>query len=221
MSGRGAFGPNLRRVRVQRGISLETIAAATKISTDLLSGLEQNDLSRWPTGIYARAYVRAYANEIGVDPETTVDDFCRWFPQGDRRAERVVRDQAALMGHSLQWKDDLIGQVVEADRRAPSAEHDALPPLVIAHRGRIVAALADAAVVIGAGLAIAALTPLGRATALAACAFLYHGVTLATIGCTPAVWAIDIYLANRHPSAPAAGSERSLRLLRNSERVKV
>src|SRR5204863_4421816 len=84
MSEREAFGPNLRRIRVQRGISLERISEATKVSADFWVGLERNDFSRWPSGIYARAYVRAYAFEIGVDPEATVNEFCRWFAQGDR-----------------------------------------------------------------------------------------------------------------------------------------
>jgi transcriptional regulator with XRE-family HTH domain len=91
---RQAFGPNLRRIRIQKGISIEQIASATKISGDLLSGLERNDFSRWPVGIYARAYVRQYAYAIGVDPDSTVDEFCRWFAEGDRRAERTIREQA-------------------------------------------------------------------------------------------------------------------------------
>ena len=97
MSEQEAFGPNLRRIRVQRGISLDSIAEATKISPDLLVGLESNDLSRWPSGLYARAYIRAYAMHIGVDADAAVNDFCRWFPQGDRRAERIVREQAAIV----------------------------------------------------------------------------------------------------------------------------
>ena len=85
MSERDAFGPNLRRIRVQRGLSLEQLAESSKVSVELWKGLERNDFSKWPHGIYARSYVREYANAIGVDPETTVNDFCRWFPQGDRR----------------------------------------------------------------------------------------------------------------------------------------
>jgi transcriptional regulator with XRE-family HTH domain len=105
---REAFGPNLRRIRIQRRISINQIAAGTKISADLLNGLERNDFSGWPTGIYARAYVRQYAYAIGVDPDATVDEFCRWFPQGDRRAERIVREQASIVGHeTLAWQDDL------------------------------------------------------------------------------------------------------------------
>jgi transcriptional regulator with XRE-family HTH domain len=113
---RQAFGPNLRRIRIQKGISIEKIAADTKVSTDLLNGLERNDFSRWPVGIYARAYVRQYAYAIGVDPDTTVDEFCRWFPQGDRRAERVVREQATIVGHQLAWQDE-VPPSTPADRR--------------------------------------------------------------------------------------------------------
>jgi transcriptional regulator with XRE-family HTH domain len=117
MSAREAFGPNLRRIRIQRGVTLEQIAASTKVSIDLWKGLERNDFTRWPTGIYARAYVRSYAQAIGVDPDDTVDEFCRSFPQGDRRVARLVREQAAIVGHSeLAWSDETAGRNIE--RRA-------------------------------------------------------------------------------------------------------
>lgn len=114
MSARGAFGPNLRRLRMQRGISLEFIAQETKVNAAIWAGLEKNDLSRWPSGIYARAYIRSYAQLIGADPEATVDEFCRLFPNGDRRAERLIRGQAEIVGHPLAWKDPVSG---DADRR--------------------------------------------------------------------------------------------------------
>jgi transcriptional regulator with XRE-family HTH domain len=215
MSERDAFGPNLRRTRIQRGISLESIAAATKISIDLLSGLERNDLSRWPTGIYARAYIRAYATQIGADPEGIVDAFCRWFPQGDRRAERVVRDQASMVGHELQWRDDLVGLVVKQDRRASSRETDT-PTHVIATHGRLIAAAADAAVVVAAGLAVASLLPVSKGGSIAVVGLLYHAVTIVAVGCTPAVWAIEHYMASRHPSARRRGQGAELRLMRRS-----
>ena len=46
---REAFGPNLRRLRLQRGITIEQIADSTNIAQDLLEGLERNDFSEWPT----------------------------------------------------------------------------------------------------------------------------------------------------------------------------
>jgi hypothetical protein len=127
MSERDAFGPNLRRIRVQRGVSVQDITAATNVSAALWEGLERNDLARWPTGIYARSYVRSYAKAIGVDPEATVDEFCRCFPHGDRRAEIVIRGQAEIVGHmDLQWRDHLPPAVADGDRRAGA--EDAAPP---------------------------------------------------------------------------------------------
>ncbi len=120
---RDAFGPNLRRLRIHRGLSIEQIAAHTRIPADLLEGLEQNDFSAWPFGIYARAYVRQYAYAIGEDPDATVDEFCRWYPHGDRRAERVVREHAEIVGHDLVWEDATRG-LPDGDRRG-AAERDA------------------------------------------------------------------------------------------------
>ena len=103
---RDAFGPNLRRIRLQRQISIEQVAEATKVAASLFRGLEKNDFSHWPAGVYARAFVRQYAEAIGADPDSTVDEFCRWFEQGDRRLERTVREQAEIVGHeNLTWED--------------------------------------------------------------------------------------------------------------------
>jgi transcriptional regulator with XRE-family HTH domain len=117
MSGREAFGPNLRRIRLQRGVSLKQLADDTKVAETLWAGLERNDFSRWPNGIFARAYVREYAKAIGVDPETTVDEFCRWFPNGDRRAAPIIKGQAEIVGHDeLEWRDE-VPPIVQVDRR--------------------------------------------------------------------------------------------------------
>ena len=127
MSERDAFGPNLRRIRVQRGVSINQIVANTNVGASLWEGLERNDFDRWPTGIYARSYVRCYAKAIGVDPEATVDDFCRWFPHGDRRAEFVIRGHADIVGHQgLQWRDHVPPTVIEGDRRAGAVKAE--PP---------------------------------------------------------------------------------------------
>jgi cytoskeletal protein RodZ len=75
------FGDKLRRERERRGVSLQAIAAQTRIGSSLLAGLEKGDCSRWPGGIYARAYLRAYASAVGIDGEDTVALFCEVFPE--------------------------------------------------------------------------------------------------------------------------------------------
>jgi transcriptional regulator with XRE-family HTH domain len=123
MSDRHTFGPRLRRERERRGISLETIAIATKVSADLWEGLERNDFSRWPSGIFARAFIRDYARAVGLDSDEVVDEFCRLFPVGDRRASRLIKAQAQLIGHNAALTETMLPP--EGDRRAPDLTAEA------------------------------------------------------------------------------------------------
>jgi cytoskeletal protein RodZ len=77
---RTAFGPFLRQAREQRGVSLQQVAATTKISARVLDALERNDTSKLPGGLFSRSFVRAYAREVGLDPEETVSRFIEAFP---------------------------------------------------------------------------------------------------------------------------------------------
>ena len=65
-------GAELRRRREERQISLRQIAATTKISPSALEAIERDDIKRLPGGIFTRAFVRAYASELHLDPEPIV-----------------------------------------------------------------------------------------------------------------------------------------------------
>ena len=75
-----SFGARLRHERERRQISLETIAESTKISIALLEGLERDNVSRWPTGIFRKAFIRDYAKAIGLDPELVASRFAELYP---------------------------------------------------------------------------------------------------------------------------------------------
>jgi len=74
------FGARLRLQRERQQVTLTAIAAATKISLSLLEGLERDDVSRWPKGLFRRAYVRAYAQAIGLEPDAVVMEFIALYP---------------------------------------------------------------------------------------------------------------------------------------------
>src|SRR5262249_16440216 len=76
-----AFGPRLRQERERRQISLTSIAENTKISRSLLEALERDDVSRWPHGIFSRAFVRSYAEAIGLNPDYVVREFTERFAE--------------------------------------------------------------------------------------------------------------------------------------------
>jgi len=73
------LGSYLRSEREHRGLALRTISEKTKVSVGLLEGLEADDISRWPGGIFRRAFVRAYAQCVGLDPEDVIRRFEEQF----------------------------------------------------------------------------------------------------------------------------------------------
>jgi transcriptional regulator with XRE-family HTH domain len=75
-----AFGEKLRAAREQRHLTLETIAHSTKIGLPFLASLERGDCSRWPGGVYSRAYVRSYSQAVGLDVKAVTEEFCDCFP---------------------------------------------------------------------------------------------------------------------------------------------
>lgn len=70
----------LRRERERRQIALASISANTKISASLFEALERGDVSRWPSGIYRRSFIRSYADAIGLDADTIAREFLQQFP---------------------------------------------------------------------------------------------------------------------------------------------
>ena len=139
------FVARLRRHRERRRISLDDIAAATRIRRESLEAFEGGDLTEWPRGIYARAWVRGYATAVGLDPIDTVDEFCRLFSHGDRRAAGTFREFAAIIAHPSTYTDEF-EHAVHGDRRQPPAQGDVVeePPAWRDHVLRVMRGLRPA-----------------------------------------------------------------------------
>lgn len=181
------FGLALRRERERRGIALEAVAESTKIGPALLAGLERGDLSRWPSGIYRRAFIRAYAEAIGLVPDETVVRFERAFGGGEE-GEVVVVEAADRGGYD---PDPLRLTLASSPRQSGRA-------LVV----RAAAVLADGLAVGLAGVGLAAVTQQPVAlTALGAGALYFAGGTL-LCECSPATWALRRAFRPRPSPAP-------------------
>jgi len=75
-----SFGTRLRLQRERQQVALATIAEQTKIKLSLLEGLERDDVSHWPEGIFRRAFVRGYARAVGLEPDVVVREFLELHP---------------------------------------------------------------------------------------------------------------------------------------------
>src|SRR5262245_38329041 len=126
-----SLGARLRAARERRKVSIASIAESTKILGALLEGLEQDDVSRWPSGLYRRAFIRAYAVAIGLDPEPIVRAFLERFPDPEEASTTpppatvvtVARPprtglRLTLAEHGLPWAPK---ELFEEGRRRVSA----------------------------------------------------------------------------------------------------
>lgn len=182
------FGPSLRQERERRGISLEELAVATKVSVELWEAMERNDFSRWPSGIFARAFVRDYARAIGLDSDAVVNEFCRHFRIGDRRAARIVKGQAELIGHRLDANDrELLPAGRERRRRGDTRPS----PVLAIYAPRVAAALID--VVCVTGLATFGVTAFrtGVLASVGVVALVYFASSTIGLGASPGIRILD------------------------------
>jgi helix-turn-helix protein len=106
MTPQETFVTRLRRQRMRARVSIEQIADSLRIKPEIIAAFEANDLSEWPKGLYSRAWVRAYALAVDLDPVDTVDEFCRLFPQGDRRTGGTIQEIAAIVASPSEYRDE-------------------------------------------------------------------------------------------------------------------
>lgn len=67
-----SVGAALLCARIANQLSLEDLAARTKVSTRFLRALEQDDFSIFVSRIYILGFAKAYAKVVGLDIEGVV-----------------------------------------------------------------------------------------------------------------------------------------------------
>src|SRR6185436_14833728 len=69
MSAKPTLGAYLRRGRERSGLSIEAVAAGSRIVPRLVEALEADRQEFLPAPVYVRGFIRAYCEQIGADTE--------------------------------------------------------------------------------------------------------------------------------------------------------
>jgi len=77
----------LRQARQAAGLELADIERQTRISPSILRWIDEGQFRRLPAGIYARSYVRAFAEAVGLDPGEVLASLQEELPP----AEEIAR----------------------------------------------------------------------------------------------------------------------------------
>jgi cytoskeleton protein RodZ len=74
-----SIGAELRDARERRGLSLAQLSRTTKISVTTLRSIEIDQVEKLPEPVFLRGFLRAYAREVGLNPEDTVRRYTGQF----------------------------------------------------------------------------------------------------------------------------------------------
>lgn len=69
------LGRSLHEARVRRGFELGQVAAETRIRTRYLRALEEERFELIPGSVYAKGFLRAYADHLGLDSQLFLDEY--------------------------------------------------------------------------------------------------------------------------------------------------
>jgi len=82
------IGTKLQQARIGKGFTLADISNVTKMSSHVLQLIETNDFAQLPGGILTRGHLRAFAGEVGLNPEEIVNDYRAKFESASAEEER-------------------------------------------------------------------------------------------------------------------------------------
>src|SRR5262245_41243768 len=86
-----AVGAYLREIRERQGISVDEIARSTRVLHHYLEALERDDLASLPAPVFAKGFIRAYCQALGIPADEPLKLFEQRASQiHPKAAERVV-----------------------------------------------------------------------------------------------------------------------------------
>jgi cytoskeletal protein RodZ len=90
------LGHLLKKARLEKGITLEQLEETTKIRKRYLEAIEEGDYKVLPGNFYVRAFIKSYAETVGLDPNEVLRIYSSHVPnpEPEHRPEPVRRKRA-------------------------------------------------------------------------------------------------------------------------------
>ena len=86
------FGNTLREAREAKGYSIGQLAELTRLTPQMIEGLEHENFASIAAPIYGRGFVKLYCEAVGLDPKEAIATFMEIF-NGER--DTPVRERTA------------------------------------------------------------------------------------------------------------------------------
>ena len=107
------LGQQLREARLQKGMSLDDVQEMTKIRKRYLEAIEAGDYKVLPGSFYVRAFIKTYAETVGLNPDELLEGHKKDVPEEEteatmepviqKRSSRPVERSNRWMSVALMW----------------------------------------------------------------------------------------------------------------------
>lgn len=103
------IGDKLRSAREAKGLSIEDIEKATKIQSRYLTAIENNEFDKLPGDFYVRAFIRQYAQVVGLDGKELLSEYHQDVPESkpDEYVENSIDNKQEEVRETTDNKKDL------------------------------------------------------------------------------------------------------------------
>ncbi|MFC7392612.1 helix-turn-helix domain-containing protein [Scopulibacillus cellulosilyticus] len=118
------LGTALKEAREEKGMTLEDIERKTKIQKRYLLAIEEGHFDQLPGNFYSRAFIKNYAEAVGLDPNALFNEYGHVIPNIRQEPSQVVlppRTQRQSTGLSFK----------SAKRRQTDSKFNSLLPKII------------------------------------------------------------------------------------------
>ncbi|MGZ9584568.1 helix-turn-helix domain-containing protein [Paenibacillus marinisediminis] len=92
------LGQMLKSARIEKGLSLDDVQEATKIRKRYLEAIEEGDYKVLPGSFYVRAFVKTYAETVGLNPDDVLQYYRNDIPtaEPEKTIEPLVRKKRSV-----------------------------------------------------------------------------------------------------------------------------
>lgn len=108
------LGQQLKEARLARGLSLDDVQEMTKIRKRYLEAIEAGDYKVLPGSFYVRAFIKTYAEAVGVDADELLNEHKQHVPEvapeptmepvlQKRRSSRAAERNSKWLSTTLMW----------------------------------------------------------------------------------------------------------------------
>lgn len=141
-----SIGEQVRQERERQGLSLEDVSERTRITVQNLEAIEQDNFGLFPNRVYARAFLRDYANFLGMDSAALLERYEQQRAEAPEPESAVARPSRGLRpaayavlavlvlcvlggGGYFGWRlhDEYLQTTRETKPAAPPAERQTVP----------------------------------------------------------------------------------------------